>query len=188
MSLRYGQIAQGDSGPTDDEMSTRTGGGVKVFSFLRDRTSRPTRAVGLREQLDGEDVIVIADKAGVVTHLRGHVPGVFSSSSAARSRGAFAITTTRVLATFPTGADPYLRAIDSRWDLPRGAARATISSSGLQIDIALRGVDRGFSGSMTLNYKHTLAEEVLSKLPATQLWCDIDPALVYRAAGVRPRT
>ena len=123
-----------------------------------------------------------------MAHLRGHVPGVFSSSSAARSRGAFAVTTTRVLATFPTGADPDPRAIDSQWGLPRGPARVTIDSSGLRIDIALRGVDPGFSGSMTLNYKHTLAEQVLAKLPASQLWCGIDPVVVYRAAGVHPHT
>ncbi|MBJ7339209.1 hypothetical protein [Mycolicibacterium sp.] len=98
------------------------------------------------------------------------------------------MTTTRAVATFPTGADPFLRAIDSRWDLPRGPARVTIGEKGMTVDIALRGVDTSFSGSMALNYKHAIAGELLERMPATQLWCSIDPVFVYRAAGVRPRT
>jgi hypothetical protein len=159
-----------------------------MFGLLRGRTSWATLSSELRGQLEDENVIVVAEKVGVVAHLHGHVTGVFSSSSAARSRGAFAVTTTRVIATLPTGADPYRLAIDSPWDLPRGPARVTISSSGLRIDIALRGVDPGFSGSMTLTYKRTIAEQQLQLLPASQLWSGVDTASVYRAAGVRPRS
>jgi hypothetical protein len=158
-----------------------------MFGFLRDRVSSSRLPAELRARLDGEEVIVIAEGVGVVHHLRGHVPGVFASSSASRSRGAFALTTTRAIATFPTGADPHLCAIDSTWDLPRGPARVRIGSEGLQIDIGLRGIDPAFSGSMTLNYRYAIADELLGKLPATQLWCAIDPVFVYRAAGVRPR-
>ncbi|MDP9168719.1 MAG: hypothetical protein M3O32_22095, partial [Actinomycetota bacterium] len=107
-----------------------------MFGFLQDKASWSKIPAELRDQLDGEDVIVIAEKVGVVRHLRGHVPGVFSSSSAARSQGAFALTTTRVIATFPTGADPHLLAIDTPWDLPRGPVHVTIGPRGLQVDIA----------------------------------------------------
>ncbi|TPG33673.1 hypothetical protein [Mycolicibacterium hodleri] len=158
-----------------------------MFGFLRDRASLSGLPTELRQQLDADDVIVIAERVGVVQHLRGHVPGVVSSSSASRSHGAFALTTTRAVATFPTGGDPLLRAIDSRWDLPRGPARVTIGEKGMKIDIALRGVDPSFSGSMTLNYKRAIAGVLLDRMPATQLWCSVDPVFVYRAAGVRPR-
>ena len=158
-----------------------------MFGFLRDRASSSRFPAELREQLDGEDVIVIAEKVGVVQHLTGQVPGVVGSS-VSRSQGAFALTSTRAIATFPTGADPYLRAIDSGWGLRRGPARVTIGANGLKIDIALRGVDPAFSGSMTLNYKRAIAEELLQRLPATELRCSIDPVFVYRAAGVRPRS
>jgi hypothetical protein len=155
-----------------------------MFGLLRDGASRSKLAVELRNELHGADAVVVAEKVAVVQHLGGHVPGVFGST-VARSRGAFALTATRVIATFPTGADPYLRAIDSPWDLPRGPARVVISTSGVKIDIALRGVDPAFSGSMSLNYKRAIAQESLDQLPATQLWCSVERAFVYRAAGVR---
>ncbi|MDP9166483.1 MAG: hypothetical protein M3O32_10560 [Actinomycetota bacterium] len=159
-----------------------------MFGFLQDKASWSKLPAELRQQLDGDDVIVIAEKVGIVRHLGGHVPGVFSASSVARTQGAFAVTTTRVLATLPTGADPHLRAVDTPWDVPHGPGRITISSNGVQIDISMREVDHAFNGSMTLTYKRAITDDQLGKLPATQLWCSIDPTVVYRAAGVRPRS
>lgn len=157
------------------------------FSLSRHAASWASLSADLHARLVGQDVVCIAEKVGVAVYLRGHVPGVVSSSTAARFRGAFALTATRVVAFLPTRADPHLRAIDSGWDDSRGPARVTIDGSGVLIDIGLRGVDPGFSGSMQLKYKHALSYELLERLPATHLWCTVDPVMVCRAAGVRPR-
>jgi hypothetical protein len=157
-----------------------------VFSFLRNRFGVAKFPAELRREVDGDDIVLIADDVVVVAHLRGHVPGVYSAWSATRFRGALALTTTRLLATLPTRADPELRARDSRWDLPGGPGRVTIDSQGVLLTIGLRGVDHAFSGSMTLHYKTTVSDDRLQRLPATQLWCTVDPILVYRAAGTRP--
>jgi hypothetical protein len=51
----------------------------------------------------------------------------------------------------------------------------------------LHGVDPAFSGSMKLNYKKTIPDDVLQKLPTTALRFRVEPIFVYRAAGVRPK-
>jgi hypothetical protein len=56
------------------------------------------------------------------------------------------------------------------------------------IEIDLHGVDQAFSGSMKLNYKRKIPDEVLEKLPTTTLRFPITPNFVYRAAGVRPKS
>jgi hypothetical protein len=56
------------------------------------------------------------------------------------------------------------------------------------IDIGLRGVDRACSGTMKLNYKRKIPDDVLQKLPTTTLRLPLEPVFVYRAAGVRPKS
>lgn len=51
-----------------------------------------------------------------------------------------------------------------------------------------RGVDPAFSGTMKLNYKRKIPDEVLHKLPTTTLRFPLEPVFVYRAAGVRPKS
>jgi hypothetical protein len=63
-----------------------------------------------------------------------------------------------------------------------------VTPKGLLIDIDLRGVDHAFSGSMKLHYKKTIPADVLSALPRTSLRFPVEPAFVYRAAGVRPKS
>jgi hypothetical protein len=46
-------------------------------------------------------------------------------------------------------------------------------------------VDRACSGTMKLNYKRKIPDEVLHKLPTTTLCFPVEPVFVYRAAGVR---
>lgn len=142
----------------------------------------------LRDQLEAEGLIFLAQKVGVVRHFSGHVPGVFSASGVSRYTGAFAFSAARIVATFPTRGDVNLRSIDCGWDISRGPAAATVTAKGLQIDINLHGVDPAFSGSMKLNYKRAIPDEVLSALPCTALRFPVDPIFVYRAAGVRPKS
>jgi hypothetical protein len=141
----------------------------------------------LREQLEAEGVIFIAEKVGVSRHFSGHVPGVYSSAGVARYTGAVGLSAARIVATFPTRADSNLRSIDCGWDTNQGPGTATITAKGLVIEIDLRSVDRAFSGTMKLNYKRTIPDEVLHKLPTTKLAFPVQPIFVYRAAGVRPK-
>jgi hypothetical protein len=62
----------------------------------------------------------------------------------------------------------------------------SLRAKGLSIKIDLPAVDRAFSGTMALNYKKRIPDEVLQQLPATTLAFPLDPVFVYRAAGVRP--
>ncbi len=142
----------------------------------------------LREQLEAEGVLFIADKVGVSRHFSGHVPGVYSSAGVSRYLGGFGFGAARIVATFPTRGDSNLRSIDCHWDIDHGPARASITEKGLVIDIDLHGVDHAFSGSMKLNYKKKLPEEVLEKLPTTALRFPVTPNFVYRAAGVRAKS
>jgi len=142
----------------------------------------------LREQLDAEGVIFIADKVGVTKRFSGHVPGVYSAAGVSRYRGAFAFTAARVVATFPIRTDAGLRSVDCAWDTDHGPATATITGKGLEIDINLAAVDRAFSGTIKLNYKRKVPDEVLTRLPTTRLTFPVEPVFVYRAAGVRPKS
>lgn len=158
-----------------------------MFGLLRRRASATRLPAEVRDGLDPGDVIVMAEGVRVVARLGGHVPGVYAASNAARFRGAFVVTGTGIVATLPTPQRPDLRAVDARWDTPGGPAHLTIGATGMRVDIALRGVDPAFSGSLTLTYKTDIADEQLRRLPGTRLRCAVDPEVVYRAAGVRPR-
>jgi hypothetical protein len=141
----------------------------------------------LREQIEAEGALFIADKVGVSKRFSGHVPGVYSAAGVSRYRGAFCFSTARIVATFPTSGDANLRSIDCSWDVDDGPATASISEKGLLIEIDLRRVDAAFSGTMKLNYKRKIPDEVLAALPTRTLAFPVEPAFVYRAAGVRPK-
>jgi hypothetical protein len=158
-----------------------------VFGFLRNLSEIGKLPADLREQLEAEGVIFTAGKVGVNRHFSGHVPGVFSASGVSRYTGGFGFSTARIVATFPTRGDAALRSVDCAWDSDAGPARATINGKGLHIEIDLHGVDPAFSGSMKLNYKKKIPDDVLQKLPATSLRFPVQPVFVYRAAGVRPK-
>jgi hypothetical protein len=164
------------------------GYGSAVFGFLSNLAQAGKLPLELREQLDAEGVIFIANKAGVVRHFSGHVPGVYSSAGVSRYSGGFAFSTARIVATFPTRGDSNLRSVDSHWDTDHGAGQATITEKGLTIEIGLHAVDHAFRGTMKLNYKKKIPDEVLEQLPATTLRFPVTPNFVYRAAGVRPKS
>lgn len=158
-----------------------------MFGFLRNVTQIGQLPAPLREELEAEGITFSAGRVGVVRHFSGHVPGVYSASGVSRYTGGFAFSAARIVATFPARGDANLRSIDCPWDTDKGPARATITNKGLGIDIDLRGVDPAFSGSMRLNYKKKIPDEVLEALPRTALRVPVDPVFVYRAAGVRPK-
>ncbi|WP_156687410.1 hypothetical protein [Mycobacterium sp. Marseille-P9652] len=159
-----------------------------MFGLLRNLSEIGKLPADLRQELEAEGVLFTAGKVGVSRRFSGHVPGVYSASGISRYTGGFGFSQARVVATFPARGDNKLRAIDCPWDSKRGPARATITNKGLQIEIDLHGVDPAFSGSLKLNYKKTIPDEVLERLPATSLRYRVEPVFVYRAAGVRPKT
>ena len=159
-----------------------------MLGFLRSLSEIGKLPAALSEQLEAEGIIFSAGKVGVNRHFSGHVPGVYSASGVSRYTGAFAFSAARIVATFPTRGDSQLRSIDCPWDTNRGPARAAITDKGINIEIDLHGVDPAFSGSMKLNYKKKIPDKVLQELPATRLRFSVEPAFVYRAAGVRPKS
>ena len=161
---------------------------LAVFGILRNVSQLSNVPAELREQLEAEGLIFLAHKVGVSRRFGGHVPGVYSAAGVARYMGAFAFSAARIVATFPARGDSNLRSIDCSWDTNRGPAVATITDKGLQIAIDLHGVDTAFSGTMKLNYKKKIPDEVLEKLPTTTLRFPVEPVFVYRAAGVRPKS
>lgn len=158
-----------------------------MFGFLHNLTQNGQLPAPLREELEAEGITFSAGRVGVVRHFSGHVPGVYSASGVSRYTGGFAFSAARIVATFPARGDASLRSIDCHWDTDKGPARATITDKGLGIEIDLHGVDPAFSGSMRLNYKKKIPDEVLEALPRTALRVPVDPVFVYRAAGVRPK-
>ena len=158
-----------------------------MVGFLRNLSEIGKLPAELRGQLEAEGVIFTAGRIGVVRHFSGHVPGVYSSSGVSRYQGGFGFSNSRIVATFPARGDVNLRSIDCSWDTDAGPGKATVTDKGLQIEIDLHGVDPAFSGSMKLNYKKKIPEDVLQKLPTTALRFPVDPVFVYRAAGVRPK-
>jgi hypothetical protein len=167
---------------------SRVGYRLAVLGFLRNLSQLSNVPLELREELEAEGLIFLAKNVGVVRHFSGHVPGVFSASGVSRYTGAFAFSAERIVATFPARGDAGLRSIDCSWDTARGPASVTITAKGLLIEIDLHGVDRAFSGSMKLNYKRAIPDEVLSALPCAALRFPVEPVFVYRAAGVRPKS
>ncbi len=159
-----------------------------MFGLLRNLAEIGKLPADLREELEAEGLFFAAGKVGVSRRFSGHVPGVYSAAGISRYTGGFGFSRARVVATFPARGDNRLRSIDCPWDSKEGPARATITAKGLQIEVDLHGVDPAFSGSLKLNYKKTIPDDVLQKLPATSLRYEVEPVFVYRAAGVRPKS
>ena len=139
----------------------------------------------LHAQVESEGLIYLADYVAVTRRFSGVIPGVRLPHSVAYYTGSLVLTKHRVLATLsmlPKLAGPT---VDVRWDAPQtGAAKAAISSTGLQVDLDVAEVDEKFSGELSLHYKATIPADVLSGLPARSLSFDMAPDCVVRAVGV----
>lgn len=139
----------------------------------------------LRAQVEEEGVIYLADYVAVTRRFSGAVPGLRSPHSIASYVGSVVLTSQRVLATLSSLPRLAGRTVDVRWDAQQaGAATAEISATGLQVDIDLAAVDPGFSGELSLHYKQSVPEDVLTRLPLRSLAFDVPPEYVFRAVGV----
>ena len=109
-----------------------------------------------------------------------------SGWGANRHIGLVVFTRERLLALLPTA--PRLKgpAIDARWDAPQeGAAKVTISESGVRMDLEVNRVDPRFHGQFSLDFKTPLTADVLEALPRRPLAFDVTPEYVFRMLGVR---
>ncbi|MBW0017857.1 MAG: hypothetical protein JO236_09990 [Mycobacterium sp.] len=139
----------------------------------------------LHTQLEAEGLIYLADYVSVTRRFSGVIPGVRSPHSVASYAGSLAFTKERVLATLSLLPRLAAPTVDVRWDAPQtGAAKAAISSTGLQIDLDVGEVDPKFSGELSLHYKASVPADVLSGLPARSLAFDMPAEYVFRAVGV----
>ena len=139
----------------------------------------------LHAQVEAEGLIYLADYVAVTRRFSGVIPGVRLPHSVASYSGSLVFTSERVLATLsmlPKLAGPT---VDVCWDAPQiGAAKAEISSTGLQVELDVAAVDVKFSGELSLHYKAAIPADVLSGLPLRSLAFDMPPENVFRAVGV----
>lgn len=101
----------------------------------------------LREQLEPEGILHVAERVHVTQRFSGSAPGVHSAWSANRNIGLVAFTRARLYALLPTIPRLGGPAIDVRWDAAQdGPAKVAISDSGMHLDIDVGHVDARFHG------------------------------------------
>ncbi|OBH60333.1 hypothetical protein [Mycobacterium sp. E2479] len=139
----------------------------------------------LHAEVESEGLIYLADYVAVTRRFSGTIPGVRLPHSVASYTGSLVFTSERVLATLsmlPRLAGPT---VNVRWDAPQtGGAQVEISPTGLQVNADVSRVDKKFTGELSLHYKVTIPDDVLSRLPRRSLAFDMPPEYVFRAVGV----
>lgn len=139
----------------------------------------------LRAEVEAEGVLFLAEYIAVTRRFSGKIPGRRTSANVTSYAGSLALTNQRVLGTLSTVPKLAGRTIDQRWDAPQsGNVTAELSATGMHIDVDIAAVDSRFSGQLSLNYKVTIPEEVLARIPRRSLSFDVPPEYVFRAVGV----
>jgi hypothetical protein len=142
----------------------------------------------LRERFEPEGIIHVAERVGVRQRFSGSIPGTASALSVNRHLGLVMFTRERLYALLPTIPRLGGPAIDQRWAAEQGGpAKVTVSDSGVRLDIDVRHVDPRFHGELSLDYRTSIPEEVLTALPTRTLAFAVAPAYVFHMLGVRVR-
>jgi hypothetical protein len=142
----------------------------------------------LRAQVEAEGLIYLAEYVAVTRRFNGSIPGFRSAGTIGSYVGSLAFTAQRVLGTLSMVPKLAGRAIDVRWnDVQSGAARAEISSTGVQLDLDVAQVDPKFSGHLSLHYKAAIDADVLARLPRRTLAFDVPAEYVIRSVGTNYR-
>jgi hypothetical protein len=155
-------------------------------SFLRVFTRAGRLPAAMREQLEPEGIIEVAERVRVRQRFSGSIPGMASGWGANRQIGLLVFTRERLYALIPSV--PRLKgpAIDVRWDATQeGPAKVAISESGVRLELAVNRVDPRFHGDLTLEFKTELTEDVLAALPRRSLAFGVPPEYVFHMLGVR---
>lgn len=142
----------------------------------------------LRTQSEAEGVIFLAEYLPVTRRFSGSVPGKRSNTNISSYVGSLSITSQRVLGTLSSVPKLSGRTIDQRWDAQQnGPVKADISNTGLHIEVDIGEVDPKFNGHLSLNYKTSIPDDVLIRLPRRSLAFEVPPEYVLRAVGVPAR-
>ena len=143
----------------------------------------------LREQLQPEGILHVAERVRVIQRFSGSAPGVHSAWSANRNIGLVVFTRMRLYALLPTIPRLGGPAIDVRWDAAQdGPATVAISESGIQLDIDVNRVDARFHGRLSLHFKMTIPDDVIAELPTRSVAFAVTPDYVFHLLGVRVRS
>jgi hypothetical protein len=139
----------------------------------------------LRTKVDAEGIIYLAEYLPVTRRFSGSVPGKKAKASISSYVGSLVLTPQRVLGTLSSVPKLAGRTIDQRWDAPQsGPVKADISETGVHIEVDIGEVDPKFNGHLSLNYKTTIPDDVLMRLPRRSLAFAVPPEYVLRAVGV----
>lgn len=139
----------------------------------------------VRAAVETESILHLAEFVPVTFRFAGKVPGKASMGNVRSYVGALVITPQLVVGTLSTVPKVAGRAIDLRWDAADdGPVRGEFSAHGLLLEVDIGQVDPAFSGGLSLNYKTTLPEPVLTTLPRRSVAFSVPPEWVLRAVGV----
>ncbi|KUI36005.1 hypothetical protein AU197_19490 [Mycobacterium sp. IS-1590] len=139
----------------------------------------------LRAEVEAEGVLFLAEYIAVTRRFSGKIPGRRANANVTSYVGSLALTSQRVLATLSTVPKLAGRTIDQRWDATQaGTVTAQLSETGVQLDVDIAGVDSRFTGELSMHYKVSIPEDVLSRLPRRSVSFDVPPEYVFRAVGV----
>ncbi|MGV0605201.1 hypothetical protein [Mycolicibacterium sp. XJ1904] len=139
----------------------------------------------MRAEVEAEGVLFLAEYLPVTRRFSGKIPGRRANANVTSYAGSLALTNQRVLATMSTVPKLAGRTIDQRWDATQsGTVAAELSPGGMQLAVDIAGVDSRFSGELSMHYKVSIPEDILSRLPRRSLSFDVPPEYVFRAVGV----
>ncbi|MGE2722637.1 hypothetical protein [Mycolicibacterium celeriflavum] len=139
----------------------------------------------LRAEVEAEGVLFLAEYIAVTRRFSGKIPGRRANANVTSYVGSLALTDQRVLGTLSTVPKLAGRTIDQRWDAPQsGPATAELTATGMAIDVDLAAVDSRFSGQLSMHYKISIPEDVLTRIPLRSLSFEVPPEYVFRAVGV----
>lgn len=144
----------------------------------------------IREQLQAEGLLHVAEFVPVTFRFSGHVPGKVAKGTLRSLVGALVITEKRLIGTLSSVPKKGAKTVNHMWDEPDGTmVRAELDESGLLLDAPdLSAVDPSFEGSMSLRYKTPLPADLLAALPARAFTFDVPNKYVYLACGMPPST
>lgn len=140
-------------------------------------------------EVEAEGLLHLAEFVPVTYRFSGKVPGKTSKGNIRSYVGALALTNRRCLGTLSAVPKKAGRAVDHQWTDPSGSmVKATLDEGGLTLDVPdISVVDPSFHGSLSLNYKAPLPQELLMRLPQRSFEFNVPPKFVYSVCGV-PRS
>lgn len=139
----------------------------------------------LRDELEREGVIYLAEYVSVTRRFAGKIPGLRSAGSIASYVGSVVLTEQRAIGTLSSVPKLAGRSIDTKWsDSQEGAVKAEITSTGITLNVDVGDVDPRCNGHLSLTYKCEIPEDALQRIPTRHLAFDVSPEYVFRAVGV----